>query len=257
MDRIELALLGAERTSDTAGVAFLLHVGALVVGAALDKVLCLVRHKLDQMSRAGLRTLSAGHALFLIHDSHAVHHVNGVKLAGLHAASGAEAAVSACLVAGAGNDRNLIAVLNAVIAVLHIGLVAGTLALHESHHFLCTSGLHAHDGRNLVSHRRAANRTCVYRGFPLCDGLSQRITACKAAAAAVISGKLLADEDFLFIYFNLKLLAGNSQKHADDDADRTDENCRDDYTCHIHPSSPPLNQAGKSEEGNRHQAGRN
>ena len=63
MDRIELTLLCAERTSDTACLADFLDSRSLVVGAALYEVVCLVRNKLDQVTRTSLRALTAGNFL--------------------------------------------------------------------------------------------------------------------------------------------------------------------------------------------------
>ena len=63
MDRIELTLLCAERTSDTACLADLLDSRSFVVGAALYEVVCLVRNKLDQVTRTSLRALTAGNFL--------------------------------------------------------------------------------------------------------------------------------------------------------------------------------------------------
>ena len=63
MDRIEFTLLCAERTSDTACLADLLDSRSFVVGAALYEVVCLVRNKLDQVTRTSLRALTAGNFL--------------------------------------------------------------------------------------------------------------------------------------------------------------------------------------------------
>ena len=63
MDRIELTLLCAECTSDTACLADLLDSRSFVVGAALYEVVCLVRNKLDQVTRTSLRALTAGNFL--------------------------------------------------------------------------------------------------------------------------------------------------------------------------------------------------
>ena len=63
MDRIEFTLLCAECTSDTACLADLLDSRSFVVGAALYEVVCLVRNKLDQVTRTSLRALTAGNFL--------------------------------------------------------------------------------------------------------------------------------------------------------------------------------------------------
>ena len=63
MDRIELTLLCAERASDTACLTDFLDSRSLVVGAALYEVVCLVRNKLDQVTRTSLRALTAGNFL--------------------------------------------------------------------------------------------------------------------------------------------------------------------------------------------------
>ena len=88
MDRIEFTLLCAERTSDTACLADLLDSRSFVVGAALYEVVCLVRNKLDQVTRTSLRTLTTGNALLLIDNGNTVYNMDRVKLTCLYTASG-------------------------------------------------------------------------------------------------------------------------------------------------------------------------
>ena len=87
------------------------------------------------------------------------------------------------------------------------------------------------------------------------NSFGKSVTACVSAAAAVVSGKLCSDENFSLIYFNFKFLTGNAEEHADDNTDNADNDSSDNDSCNIHPSTPPLNKSGKSEERNRHQSG--
>ena len=47
--------------------------------AALNQMLGLIRHQLNQMAGTGSHALAAGHALLLIHHRNAVHHMDGIK----------------------------------------------------------------------------------------------------------------------------------------------------------------------------------
>ena len=97
MDRIEFTLLCAERTSDTACLADLLDSRSFVVGAALYEVVCLVRNKLDQVTRTSLRTLTTGNTLLLVDNGNTVYNMDRVKLTCLHTASGTETSVVTAL----------------------------------------------------------------------------------------------------------------------------------------------------------------
>ena len=97
MDRIELTLLCAERTSDTACLTDLLDSRSLVVGAALYEVVCLVRNKLDQVTRTSLRALTTGNALLLVDNGNTAYNMDRVKLTCLHTASGTETSVVTAL----------------------------------------------------------------------------------------------------------------------------------------------------------------
>ena len=103
MDRIEFTLLCAERTSDTACLADLLDSRSFVVGAALYEVVCLVRNKLDQVTRTSLRTLTTGNTLLLVDNGNTVYNMDRVKLTCLHTASGTETSVVTALGAAARN----------------------------------------------------------------------------------------------------------------------------------------------------------
>ena len=81
MNRRRFTLLGTQRTSNTAIVAFGLHVLALVMGRALNQMLGIVRNQLNQMVWTGLHALAAGHTFLLIHlrDVSGTGHVRRVK----------------------------------------------------------------------------------------------------------------------------------------------------------------------------------
>ena len=90
MDGVGFTLLRTQGTADASGVAFLLYVSALIVGIALNQMLRLIGHQVDQMTGTYGRTGAAGHAFFLIDHSHTVYDMDGVKLTRLYAASGAQ-----------------------------------------------------------------------------------------------------------------------------------------------------------------------
>ena len=85
MDSIELTLFGTQRTSDAASGADFLDSRSLVVGAALYEVVCLVRNKLDQVTRTSLRTLTTGNTLLLVDNGNTVYNMDRVKLTCLYA----------------------------------------------------------------------------------------------------------------------------------------------------------------------------
>ena len=173
-------------------------------------MLGLVGHQLDQVVGAGSHALAAGNTFFLIHHGHAVHHVDGVKGAGLYAGAVAHTSVSAGLLSGSRYHGNLLAVVHAVVVVLHLGLVAGAGALDEGHLLVGGSAGNAHDGADLLRRGSAAHRTCAHVGLARRDGLGQGVTARVSAAAAVVAGQLVADQNLSLIHFHFKLLAGNA-----------------------------------------------
>ena len=101
------------------------------MGAALNEVLRRIRHELDQMVRTGGHTFAAGHTFLLIDNSHTVNHVNRIEGAGLDTGTVSHTAVDAGFLSGARNDRDLLAVIHAVVVVLDLRLIAGTQYQNE------------------------------------------------------------------------------------------------------------------------------
>ena len=171
MDRIELTLLCAERTSDTACLADLLDSRSFVVGAALYEVVCLVRNKLDQVTRTSLRALTAGNALLLVDNGNAVYNMDRVELTCLYTASGTEASVVTSLGSAARNCIcNLVAVINTVVIVFNSRLIAGTFTFYKRNFLLSGTSLNAHNRSDLLAYRSAADRTLINFCFalPIC-----------------------------------------------------------------------------------------
>ena len=80
MDGIRFTLLGAQGTSDTSSLADLLHSRSLVMGRTLNQMLCRIRHQLDQVFWTGSHTFATGYTFLLINHSHAVYHMDRIKL---------------------------------------------------------------------------------------------------------------------------------------------------------------------------------
>ena len=171
MDRIELTLLCAERTSDTACLTDFLDSRSLVVGAALYEVVCLVRNKLDQVTRTSLRALTAGNALLLVDNGNAVYNMDCVELTCLYTASGTEASVVTSLGSAARNCIcNLVAVINTVVIVFNSRLIAGTFTFYKRNFLLSGTSLNAHNRSDLLAYRSAVDRTLINFCFalPIC-----------------------------------------------------------------------------------------
>ena len=171
MDRIELTLLCAERASDTACLTDFLDSRSLVVGAALYEVVCLVRNKLDQVTRTSLRALTAGNALLLVDNGNAVYNMDRVELTCLYTASGTEVSVVTSLGSAARNRIcNLVAVINTVVIVFNSRFIAGTFTFYKRNFLLSGTSLNAHNRSDLLAYRSAADRTLINFCFalPIC-----------------------------------------------------------------------------------------
>ena len=109
-------------------------------------------------------TLAAGHTLVMVHHSHAVLHMDGVKGTGFLTGAQAQAAIVAAQRAAAGEQGGCSAVLQALVSVLaHIGAAAGAV----DHRLLAGDGhvLYAHDGSDLSGHRALTHSAEVDGSF--------------------------------------------------------------------------------------------
>ena len=226
MDRIELTLLGAQGTSDTASGADFLDSRSLVVGRALYKMLCLVRNKLDQALRAGSYALAAGYALLFVNDCNTVYYMDCVKLTCFHAGAISHTAVSTSLLAGTRCYGYHGTIGNSIVIVLYVCLVAGTFTFYESYLLFGAAALNTHDRSDLVCYRSAADRTSVNRSGACSNCCSQTVTSRETTTTTVVARKFCTHQNFFFVNLNLKLLTGNAQQHTDNDTNGADDNCR-------------------------------
>lgn len=171
MDRIEFTLLCAERTSDTACLADLLDSRSFVVGAALYEVVCLVRNKLDQVTRTSLRTLTTGNTLLLVDNGNTVYNMDRVKLTCLYTGTKTGTAVAAGLRTAGRHYRCLCTVINTFVVVKSLNLVTGTFTTYKCNLLLCCSGRYAKDSSDLFAYRCSTYRTCICRSFSFCNCL--------------------------------------------------------------------------------------
>ena len=160
------------------------------------------------MVRTGGHTFAAGHTFLLIDNSHTVNHVNRVEGTGLDTGTVSHTAIDAGFLSGTRNDCDLLAVIHAVVVVLDLRLIAGTLTFYKSHFLHSVSAVHAHDGADSARNSRSAYRTGIHGCVTRSDCLCQSVTACVSAAAAVIAWQLVAHEDLFFICFYFKFFAG-------------------------------------------------
>ena len=74
-------ILFADVAGNTADLAVLIDKLAHVLGLAGNYLSCLVRNQVDEVSRADVNALATGLALIFVNNSHAVHNMDGIKLA--------------------------------------------------------------------------------------------------------------------------------------------------------------------------------
>ena len=239
VDGIELALLGAERTSDTAGLADIHDSLALVLVGALDADRSSSRNKFDQLARTGLDAGAAGGALALIDFRNTVDDVDRVELAGLHAGSVTETSELAGLVAGTGYRAHGVAVVESEIIISGRCLIAGAGTFDKSDLLLTLACRNAQDSRDRVPTGLLSYRTGIDRGIALVDRLGTAVAARISAAAAVVARKRFTDGRFPLINLNFELLAEQSQTDTDNDTGDRDNGSSDDNCSYTHFGSPP------------------
>ena len=203
MDGVKLTLFCTQGTADTAGLTYGLHILALVMGTALYQVLRLVGNQFNQVVGTGGHALAAGNAFLLVNHCHAVHHMDGVKGTCLYTGAVTHASIGTCLLTCAGHHRYLLAVVHSIVVVLHFCLVTCALTFDKRNLLLSSPAGNAHDGPDFLCCGCAAHRTCAYLCLTGRNGLCQCVTSRVTAAAAVVAGQLIADQDFFFIYFTL------------------------------------------------------
>ena len=236
MNGVELTLLHAERAADAARLADILDCLALLLRHTSHVILCLVGRHLDDVTRAGLHTEAAGHTLLLVDHGNAVHHMDGIELADLHAGAAAEAAELTAEVTAAGHDRHLVTVGRAHVFGALNRLVTGTGAANHCDLLDRLARLNPHDVRNLLGDGLAADRTLGDSRLADCNRMRTAVAARETAGAAVVAGQCLADRKLLLIHFYFELLTCNAETHAANQSDDTDNRKRDNDNCIIHLS---------------------
>ena len=170
------------------------------------------QHVLGACLYAGSTTL----ALLGIHfgDSGVLVNVDGIKLAGPHAGTQAEACILAGAVSVVDQSRRY-TVLDAVILEFGFATVQSALTDYGRHiAHLLRRFFHTHDFGDFRRCRGTAHRAGVHRSLPCGNRIRQRIAAGKSASAAVCAGKRIAYRITLGIGRNFKHLVGYGQQQA-------------------------------------------
>ena len=131
MNRILRAVLLTQMTSDTSYGTCLHDILALILGAALYNVLCLVRNKLDQMLRTCSNTFSTCLTYFLVNLRNAVHDMNRIKRTSLYTATVSKASVITGLRSAVRHECHGCTVLVAGILVIASCLLTGSRTLYK------------------------------------------------------------------------------------------------------------------------------
>ena len=189
MNCILRAVLLTQMTSDTSYGTCLHDILALILGAALYNVLCLVRNKLDQMLRTCSNTFSTCLTYFLVNLRNAVHDMNRIKRTSLYTAAVSKASVITGLRSAVRHECHGCTVLVAGILVIASCLLTGSRTLYKCYLALAFLGCHTHDLTDLGCNRRAADRTLIDRSLALCDCCCQTGTTGITTATTVISRK--------------------------------------------------------------------
>ena len=131
MNCILRAVLLTQMTSDTSYGTCLHDILALILGAALYNVLCLVRNKLDQMLRTCSNTFSTCLTYFLVNLRNAVHDMNRIKRTSLYTAAVSKASVITGLRSAVRHECHGCTVLVAGILVIASCLLTGSRTLYK------------------------------------------------------------------------------------------------------------------------------
>ena len=139
------AVAHAHAAGNAACLAGFHHSGALVLVGAQHRWLRGHRLQADDMVRAGCHTGGAAGALFAVHNSAAVYHMDSVKLAGAGAVAIAQAAK--CTGAGtAGNGSSSGTGGNAVVFKAGATVAVAAVAVYNGVQGRATGALSAHNG---------------------------------------------------------------------------------------------------------------
>ena len=171
-----------------------------------------IRNKGNQGFRAGFDTSTTGCTLLLVHNSNAIHYMNGIKCTGLYAGTIATTRVWASLFRSPGNHSQVITICNSCIAGNLLCFRARSLAMYMGNLFFLVHG-HlscSQDCRNLLRHRASSHRTLGYGSFSQCHSLGTSVTTGESAGTAVISRKRCTNLRLCFVHLHFKLLGGYS-----------------------------------------------
>ena len=87
-DRFDRTFLRTQRTSDTAGLAYLHHLRTLILIHTVDRIFCLIRYHLYKVLGTCFNTFTTGLAFILINHRNAVYHAYRTELT--HIRTGSE-----------------------------------------------------------------------------------------------------------------------------------------------------------------------
>ena len=218
--------LGALHAADAARSAGLAGVAALVLVLAQDNRLALVLgNDGDDGVGAHRSARAAAHALGPVHLGDAVHNVDGIEGAGLHAVAIAQTAELAHAVAAVQALYGLAAV-DALKLELLAGLFTGAGAAHHGLHGHGGAGLHAHDLGDGGGGLGPAGDALVHRCALLHHALGVVGAAGAAAGAAVGAGQSGGDLLHPLVHGHIHEDRGGHQDHRAYQADDGDnDNC--------------------------------
>ena len=117
------------------------------------------------MFRTGSHTFAAGLAGFFVNDSHAVHHMDGVKGTGLHTGTLAEASERTTFRSAVLHHVNHDTVMYTIIVVCLFRYFTVSCTFYKCHFPDLLTSIHSHDLAYFGCHRGTAYRTGVNRSF--------------------------------------------------------------------------------------------
>ena len=232
-DRVCGALALALHAADAADGADLHDLSALVHIAADRHDLLAFGDELHDALRAGIDAGAAADTLVAVNLGNAVDDVHCVELAGLDAVAEADAGEGAELIALAAEQHCRLAVLGTVVVEALFRNAFRTGAGNECDHLFGSTRGYAHDLSDLCSRLRAASNALVGGRFALGDRGGIAVTAGVAAAAAVCTGKALANLFLLGVYFNIEYLRRESKDRAEDCAEYAENGNGEKNSSHV------------------------
>ena len=216
----------AELAGQTSGFADLLDGCTAVMAGATHCIGGGFRDELDEVTRTGGDAFAAGLTFTAVDSGNTL--IDGDRSKRTGGGTGAKA--DTAVITGPRGEATAYrrgTVVNADIVTSRGCIFAVTGAFDIGGDFFGLLHLKSEQAADLLCDRITSDRTGIDRSSLIGDGRGESITACVAAAAAVIPRQTFADGDLLFIHLYFKFFIDCDEQNADQQSDDSHCKCGD------------------------------